>query len=64
MDDAGNIEPSQAPCQVPQRTASPDEWGDGRDDWDYSESLDDFEQHAEDIPDQLLLKCMADFDSQ
>ncbi|XP_041789723.1 DNA-directed primase/polymerase protein isoform X2 [Chelmon rostratus] len=69
MDDAGNIEPSQAPNRVPQSAASreggsADVWGDGRDDQDFLQSLDDFEQHTEDISDQLLLKCMADFDSQ
>lgn len=69
MDDAGNIEPSQAPNRVPQSAASreggsADVWGDGRDDQDFLQSLDDFEQHTKDISDQLLLKCMADFDSQ
>ncbi|XP_070842083.1 DNA-directed primase/polymerase protein [Chaetodon trifascialis] len=66
MDDAGNIEPSQMPNQVPQSPAPPgdgpaDVWGDDR---DYLESLDEFEKQTEDISDQLLLKCMADFDSQ
>ncbi|XP_035855937.1 DNA-directed primase/polymerase protein isoform X1 [Sander lucioperca] len=69
MDDAGNIVPSQAPNQAPQRAVCPEEestdaWGDGQDDQDYLESLDDFEQNSGDISDQLLLKCMADFDSQ
>ncbi|XP_068583172.1 DNA-directed primase/polymerase protein [Cebidichthys violaceus] len=69
MDDAGNIELSQAPSQAPESTVCPEEatddvWGDGRDDQDYLESLDDFEQNNRDISDQLLLKCMADFDSQ
>lgn len=69
MDSAGNIEPSQAPNCAPQSTVCPEEepadvWGDGQDDRDYLESLDDFEQTSRDISDQLLLKCMADFDSQ
>ncbi len=69
MDDAGNIEPSQAPKQDPQSTVCPGEepadvWGDAQDDQDYLESLDDFEQNSGDISDQLLLQCMADFDSQ
>ncbi|XP_044045084.1 DNA-directed primase/polymerase protein [Siniperca chuatsi] len=68
MDDAGNIEPSQAPNQAPQSVCAEEEsadvWGDGQDDQDYLESLDDFEQNSGDISDQLLLKCMADFDSQ
>ncbi|KAK5865838.1 hypothetical protein PBY51_020077 [Eleginops maclovinus] len=69
MDDAGNIEPSQASNRAPQRTACPEQepadgWGDGKDDQDYLESLDDFEQKSVDISDQLLLKCMADFDSE
>nr|XP_019955886.1 PREDICTED: DNA-directed primase/polymerase protein [Paralichthys olivaceus] len=65
MDDAGNIEPTQAQ----QRTACPQEepadlWGDGQDEQDYLESLDDFEQTSAEISDQLLLSCMAEFDSQ
>ncbi|KAA8594754.1 hypothetical protein FQN60_011889 [Etheostoma spectabile] len=69
MDDVGNIVPSQAPNQAPQSAMHPKEesadvWGDGEDDQDYLESLDDFEQNSGEISDQLLLKCMADFDSQ
>ncbi|XP_073329940.1 DNA-directed primase/polymerase protein isoform X2 [Pagrus major] len=72
MDDAGNIEPSQAPSQAPnqarQSSACPqgsaDVWGDSQEDQDYLESLEDFEQNSGDISDELLLKCMADFDSQ
>ncbi|TKS68266.1 DNA-directed primase/polymerase protein [Collichthys lucidus] len=66
MDDAGNIEPSQAPAQSRARPGeeSVDAWGDGQDDQDYLESLDDFEQNNEEIPDRLLLTCMADFDSK
>ncbi|XP_038569242.1 DNA-directed primase/polymerase protein isoform X1 [Micropterus salmoides] len=68
MDDAGNIEPSQAPNQARQSTLCPEEesadvWGDGQDDQEYLESLDEFEQNSGDISDQLLLKCMEDFDS-
>ncbi|KAI3353145.1 hypothetical protein L3Q82_019701, partial [Scortum barcoo] len=68
MDDDGNIEPSQAPNQAPQSTVCPEEesadvWGDEQDDHDYLESLDQYEQDSEDLSDQLLLKCMADFDS-
>ncbi|XP_042340504.1 DNA-directed primase/polymerase protein [Plectropomus leopardus] len=69
MDDAGNIEPSQAPTQAPESTVclkeeSADVWGDGQDDKDFLESLDDFEQSSGEISDQLLLECMADFDSK
>nr|XP_046273314.1 DNA-directed primase/polymerase protein isoform X2 [Scatophagus argus] len=69
MDDTGNIEPSQTPKQAPHSTVCPekesaDVWGDGQDDQDYLESLEVFEQNSGDISDQLLLKCMADFDSQ
>ncbi|XP_018551202.1 DNA-directed primase/polymerase protein isoform X2 [Lates calcarifer] len=69
MDDTGNIEPSQAPHQAPQSTArseeeSADVWGDGQDDQDYLESLDNFEQSSGEISDQLLLSCMAEFESQ
>ncbi|XP_049426856.1 DNA-directed primase/polymerase protein [Epinephelus fuscoguttatus] len=66
MDDAGNIELSQASNQAPQSTGeeSAEVWGDKQDDQDLLESLDDFEQNNEDISDQLLLKCMADFDSK
>lgn len=68
MDDAGNIELSQKPKPAgPQSTVCPEEksdvWGDEQDDRDYLESLDDFEQKSEEISDQLLLKCLADFDS-
>lgn len=70
MDDAGNIESRQEHKPMgPQSTAHTEEeksdvWGDERDDRDYLESLDDFEQKSEEISDQLLLSCMADFDSQ
>ncbi|XP_070710407.1 DNA-directed primase/polymerase protein [Pempheris klunzingeri] len=69
MDEAGNIEPSQAPSQAPRSTAcleeeAADEWGDGQDDRDYLESLEEFEQTSGDISDQLLLRCLVDFESQ
>lgn len=68
MDDAGNIEPSQTPNQAQQSSVcakgSADVWGDGQEDQDYLESLEDFEQNSGDISDELLLKCMADFDSR
>lgn len=69
MDDAGNIEPSLAPIRTQQRTACPaeesaDVWGDAQDDQDLLDGLEDIEQNSEEISDQLLLKCMADFDPQ
>lgn len=70
MDDAGNIESSQKHKPMgPQSTVHTEEeksdvWGDERDDRDYLESLDGFEQKSEEISDQLLVSCMADFDSQ
>lgn len=70
MDDAGNIESSQKHKPMgPQSTVHTEEeksdvWGDERDDRDYLESLEDFEQKSEEISDQLLVSCMADFDSQ
>lgn len=68
MDDDGNIEPSQTPKEAPQspvrpREESADVWGDGQDDQQFLESLEDFEQKSEEISDQLLLQCVADFDS-
>uniref|UniRef100_A0A672GPV1 DNA-directed primase/polymerase protein n=1 Tax=Salarias fasciatus TaxID=181472 RepID=A0A672GPV1_SALFA len=67
MDDAGNIEPSQTPNQAKQRTAesekTPNVWGNEPDDQEYLESLNDFEKSDGEISDQLLLSCMADFDS-
>ena len=68
MDDAGNIEPSQTSNQARQSSVCPlgsaDVWGDGQEDQDYLESLENFEQNNGDISDELLLKCMADFDSR
>lgn len=69
MDDAGNIELSQAPQRASQTTVCPTEesadmWGTEQDDQDYLESLDNFEQNSREISDELLLTCMADFDSQ
>ncbi|XP_047434408.1 DNA-directed primase/polymerase protein [Mugil cephalus] len=70
MDDAGNIEPSQAPSQTPQSRVcaegdeeTPDGWGDEPDDQDFLESLQDFEQNGEEISDQALLSCVREFDS-
>ncbi|CAN9510349.1 unnamed protein product [Ophioblennius macclurei] len=59
MDDAGNIEPSQTTNQN-----TPNMCGDEQDDQDYLDSLNDFEKSREEISDQLLLSCVADFDSQ
>uniref|UniRef100_A0A3Q3IHA7 DNA-directed primase/polymerase protein n=1 Tax=Monopterus albus TaxID=43700 RepID=A0A3Q3IHA7_MONAL len=69
MDDAGNIEPGRAPNQAPQSVVCPEEesvqvWGDAQDNQDYIKSLDDFEENSMEISDQLLLNCMAEFDSQ
>ena len=65
MDDSGNIEPSQASLGRAGPDDEPaDAWGSGQDDdQDYLESLEDFEQTSGEISDQLLLRCMADFDS-
>ncbi|KAM9856849.1 DNA-directed primase/polymerase protein [Aulostomus maculatus] len=65
MDDAGNIEPNQAPQsrERPEEVAA-DGWGGGQDDQDYLEGLADYEQNGEEISDQLLLRSLADFDSQ
>uniref|UniRef100_A0A8C6U8I9 DNA-directed primase/polymerase protein n=1 Tax=Neogobius melanostomus TaxID=47308 RepID=A0A8C6U8I9_9GOBI len=72
MDDSGNIELSRAPTKrlsqsqsasvLPGETPA-DNWGNSQDDRDYLESLDAFEQNKE-LSDQLLLKCMDDYDSQ
>ncbi|XP_068177139.1 DNA-directed primase/polymerase protein isoform X2 [Antennarius striatus] len=69
MDEVGNIAPSQVPNQAPLSKMSPEEestdvWGDRQNDKDFLESLDDFEHNSEEISDQLLLKCMTDFDPQ
>lgn len=67
MDDAGNIELSQTD-QTLQRTVdsekTPNTWGNELDDQEYLDSLNDFEKRGGEISDQLLLSCMADFDSQ
>ncbi|XP_029912936.1 DNA-directed primase/polymerase protein isoform X2 [Myripristis murdjan] len=68
MDDTGNIELSQTPNQAEDSAADPEEaegaeWGDGQDDQACLEALEDFERQTEEIPDQLLLQCVADFDS-
>ncbi|KAF3687721.1 DNA-directed primase/polymerase protein [Channa argus] len=62
MDDAGNIEPSQAPQSTQEESA--DIWGDAQEDQDFLKSLDEFEQNSGELSDQLLLNCMAEFDSQ
>lgn len=64
MDDAGNIEPSQESKQTSKTPGeeSGDVWGDTRDDRDFLESLDEFEQNSGEIPDQILLTCMSDSD--
>lgn len=68
MDDDGNVEPSQAPTETPGapgKKCCADTWGgDCQDDQELMESLEDFEQHREEISDQLLLQCAAEFDSQ
>lgn len=71
MDDDGNVEPSEAQTEVSQSPQCPgknycaDVWGDGsQDDQELLESLEDFEQHREEISDQILLQCAAEFDSQ
>lgn len=66
MDDAGNFEPSQVPHRAPQSSTCPLEespvgCGDERDDREYLESLNDYERSSEEISDQLLLSCVADF---
>lgn len=67
MDDDGNVEPSQAPtesAEAPGKSRCADVWGGGsHDDQELMESLDDFEDHGEEISDQLLLQCAAEFDS-
>lgn len=67
MDDDGNVELSQAPAESPQapgKNSSDDRWGGGsQDDQELMESLEDFEQHREEISDQLLLQCATEFDS-
>lgn len=63
MDDSGNIELSGAPAKQPSESQSAsDNWGNSEDDLDYLESLDAFEQNKE-LSDELLLKCMDDYDS-
>ncbi|KAM4750895.1 DNA-directed primase/polymerase protein [Anableps anableps] len=65
MDDTGNIELSQAPnSSVCPADETPEEWGDEQDEREYLKSLNDFEQNSVEISDQLLLTCVADFDSE
>ncbi|XP_038160675.1 DNA-directed primase/polymerase protein [Cyprinodon tularosa] len=65
MDDTGNIEPSQASngsvCTVEETPE--DVWGKEQDEQEYLKSLNDFEENSVEISDQLLLTCVADFDS-
>lgn len=64
MDDSGNIEPSQTPnSSVRPAEETPEGWGDEQDEREYLKSLNDFEQNGAEISDQLLLTCVADFDS-
>ncbi|KAK5602134.1 hypothetical protein CRENBAI_016135 [Crenichthys baileyi] len=64
MDDTGNILPSQAPNSfVCPAEETPEAWGDEQDEREYLKSLNDFEQNSAEISDQLLLTCVADFDS-
>uniref|UniRef100_A0A3B5L9N0 DNA-directed primase/polymerase protein n=1 Tax=Xiphophorus couchianus TaxID=32473 RepID=A0A3B5L9N0_9TELE len=64
MDDSGNIEPSQAPNSSMHPTEeTPEVWGDEQDEREFLKSLNDFEQRSTEIPDELLLTCVADFDS-
>lgn len=56
MDEAGNIEPSQAASFAHLEEESVDAWGDSQDDLKYAESLEDFEEKSGDIPDQLMLE--------
>ncbi|XP_008409909.1 DNA-directed primase/polymerase protein isoform X2 [Poecilia reticulata] len=64
MDDTGNIEPSQAPSSSMHLTeATPEVWGDEQDEREFLKSLNDFEQRSTEISDELLLTCVADFDS-
>lgn len=73
MDDSGNIELSRAPTKQLSLSRSQsasvlsgetpaDNWDNSQDDLDYLESLDTFEQNKE-VSDELLLKCMDDYDS-
>lgn len=63
MDDLGNIELSETPLSHRAEDEAADVWGDGQDDQVYLEMLDDFERSTGEVSDQLLLECMADFES-
>ncbi|XP_076004101.1 DNA-directed primase/polymerase protein [Genypterus blacodes] len=63
MDDLGNIELSVKQPSHSAEDEAADVWGDGQDDQVYLEMLDDFERSTGEVSDQLLLECMADFDS-
>lgn len=64
MDDLGNIELSEKQPSGSAEDGAADAWGDGQDDQAYLEVLDEFERSTGEIPDQLLLECVADFDAQ
>lgn len=73
MDDCGNIELSQEKTKqqsksktvLSEKGPSADTWGNTQDDQDYLESLDAFElNNNKELSDDLLLKCMDDFDCQ
>lgn len=68
MDDDGNVEPSRSPTESPEaagKNCCADGWGgSSQDDQELMESLEDFEEYGEEISDQLLLQCAAEFDSQ
>nr|XP_061791933.1 DNA-directed primase/polymerase protein [Nerophis lumbriciformis] len=62
MDEAGNIEPSQAPAQVAPDQESTSAWVEGaEDDREFSECLDNFEVNSSEISDELLLSCIEEF---
>ncbi|XP_061627735.1 DNA-directed primase/polymerase protein [Phyllopteryx taeniolatus] len=62
MDEAGNIEPRQAPKPAPGDQEFGDAWGRGtEDDREFSDCLDDFELNTEEISDELLLGSVEDF---
>ncbi|XP_061685419.1 DNA-directed primase/polymerase protein [Syngnathoides biaculeatus] len=65
MDEAGNIEPGRAPKTAPGDQESGDAWGGGaEEDREFSDCLDDFELNGGEIPDEVLLGCVEDFQRQ
>lgn len=59
MDEAGNIEPSQAPKEAARDQEPEVVWGGGaKDDREFSDCLDDFEMSGSEISDELLLSCV------